>query len=186
MIFRQLFDTETSTFSYLLADEGSRKAVLIDCVFEQHLRDLALVRELELDLLFTLETHVHADHVTGGWLMKQALGSRIALSADAGAEGLDCPLRDGDVVEFGATTLEVRATPGHTDGCLSYLLADHSVVFTGDSLMIRGAGRTDFQQGSAVTLYRSVHDQLYSLPDACLIYPGHDYSGRTVTGVAEE
>jgi sulfur dioxygenase len=186
MILRQLFDSETSTYTYLLADEASRQAVLIDCVFEQHLRDLALIRELELKLLFTLETHVHADHVTGAWLMQQALGSRIALSEHGGAEGADRLLRHGDVIEFGGVGLAVRATPGHTNGCVSYVLEDENMAFTGDALLIRGAGRTDFQQGSSASLYRSVHQQLYTLPDACLLYPGHDYSGRTVTTVAEE
>jgi sulfur dioxygenase len=186
LIFRQLFDAETSTFTYLLGCEATRQAVLLDCVFEQHLRDVALVRELGLDLALTLETHVHADHVTGGWLMKQAVGSRIALSADAGAVGADVLLRHGDVVDFGRERLGVRATPGHTNGCLSFVLADESMAFTGDSLLIRGAGRTDFQQGSAATLYRSVHEQLYSLPDDCLLYPAHDYNGRGVTTVAEE
>lgn len=186
MIFRQLYDSETSTFSYLLGDETTRQAVLIDSVFEQHLRDLALIRELGLELVSTLETHVHADHVTGAWLMKEALGSRIALSADAGAEGADVLLHHGDVVAFGKLSLGVRATPGHTNGCLSFVLPDESMAFSGDALLIRAAGRTDFQQGSAVTLYRSVHEQLFSLPDACLIYPAHDYSGRCVTSVAEE
>jgi glyoxylase-like metal-dependent hydrolase (beta-lactamase superfamily II) len=186
MILRQLIDAETSTLTYLVADPQTRQAVLIDSVFEQHLRDLALIRELGLDLRYTLETHVHADHVTGAWLMKQALGSQIGLSANAGAEGADLLLRHGHRVDIGELSLEVRATPGHTDGCLSYVRSDHHMAFTGDALLIRGAGRTDFQQGSARTLFRSVHDQLYTLPGKCLLYPGHDYSGRTVTTVAEE
>jgi sulfur dioxygenase len=186
MIFRQLFDSETSTYTYLLADPDARDAVLIDCVFEQHLRDLALIRELGLELRLTLETHVHADHVTGAWLMKRALDSEIALAAAAGAEGADRLLAHGDVVNVGALAIEVRATPGHTAGCLSYLLQEHKMAFTGDALLIRGAGRTDFQQGSAKTLFRSVREQIFTLPDDFLIYPGHDYSGRTVTTVGEE
>lgn len=186
MIFRQLIDGESSTLTYLLADEVTRDALLIDCVFEQHLRDLALIRELGLELRFTLETHVHADHVTGSWLMKQALGSRIALSAEAGAHGADLALRHGEVVRVGKVELVVRATPGHTNGCLSFVLADQSMAFTGDALLIRGAGRTDFQQGSASLLFRSVREQLFTLPFECLLYPGHDYSGRTVTTVGEE
>ena len=186
MIFRQLFDAETSTLSYLLADEETREAVLIDCVFEQHLRDLALVRELDLELRYTLESHVHADHVTGAWLMKRALGSRIALSAAAGARGPDRTLVHGDSVEVGRRRLEVRGTPGHTDGCVSYVLDGEELAFTGDALLIRGAGRTDFQQGSPRTLFRSVRDQIFSLPSDCLLYPAHDYNGRTVTTVGEE
>lgn len=184
MIFRQLYDAETSTYTYLLAEGG--EAVLIDCVFEQHFRDLALIRELNLKLLYTLETHVHADHVTGGWLMKKSLGSRIAVSAQVDAEGVDRPLQHGDVVNFGGASLGVRATPGHTNGCLSFVTADHKMVFSGDALLIRGAGRTDFQGGSAATLYQSIHAQIYTLPDDCQIYPGHDYNGRAVTTVGEE
>ena len=186
MIFRQLYDAETSTLTYLLADEETRKALLIDCVFEQHLRDLALIRELQLDLTCTLETHVHADHVTGAWLMKQAVGSRIALAAAAGAKGADRELAPGDSVAAGGVRLDVRAPPGHTDGCLTFALGDESMAFTGDALLIRGAGRTDFQQGSAKTLFHSVREQILALPGDCLLYPGHDYSGRTVTTVAEE
>jgi sulfur dioxygenase len=186
MIFRQLYDAETSTLTYLLADPATRQAILIDCVFEHHLRDLALLRELDLQLLYTLETHVHADHVTGAWLMKQAVGSRIGVAAAAGADPVDVELRPGDKVSAGEVALEVRATPGHTAGCLTFVLADHSMAFTGDALLIRGAGRTDFQQGSAETLFHSVREQIFALPAECLLYPGHDYSGRTVTTVAEE
>src|ERR1044071_4998048 len=124
MIFRQLFDEVSSTYTYLLADEGTREAVLIDPVFEQHARDAALIRELGLTLRLTLDTHVHADHVTGAWLMKMELGSRIALARVYGAVNVDLPLSHGDVVGFGDHALQVRATPGHTDGCLSFVTAD--------------------------------------------------------------
>ena len=186
MLFRQLIDGPTSTLTYLLADSQSREAVLIDSVFEQHLRDLALIRELDLKLLYTLETHTHADHVTGAWLMKQATGSRIAVSKSSGAEGADLYLSHGNEVSFGACALSIRETPGHTDGCVSYVLGDESMAFTGDALLIRGAGRTDFQQGDPKRLFMSVREQIFSLPPDCLLYPGHDYSGRTVTSVAEE
>lgn len=186
MIFRQLFDPRSSTYTYLLADADTRAAVLIDPVFEQAQRDAALVTELGLTLLWTLETHVHADHVTGAWLHKQRFGSRIALSAASGAEHADRLLRHGDRVEFGSHVLSVRATPGHTNGCVTYVLDGGLMAFTGDALLIRGCGRTDFQQGSAQALYRSVHEQLFSLPDACVIYPAHDYRGLTASSVAEE
>ena len=189
MIFRQLFDQGSSTYTYLLADPVSRQAVLIDPVFEQVRRDTALLRELGLSLMATVETHVHADHVTGAWLLQQRTGSRMMLSAAAGgsgAEGADQWLKAGDRIGFGHRHLTVRATPGHTDGCISLVLDDQSMAFTGDALLIRGCGRTDFQQGSAERLYASVHDQLLSLPDSCLLYPGHDYRGLTVTSVAEE
>lgn len=183
-VFRQLFDPPSSTYTYLLADGG--EAVLIDPVFDQVRRDSALLRELGLRLVATLDTHVHADHVTGAWLLQQACGSRIGVSAQGGAEGADLPLAHGDRVAFGTRHLAVRATPGHTDGCLTYVLDDHSMAFTGDSLLIRGCGRTDFQQGSPARLYRSVREQILSLPPECLLYPGHDYRGLTVTSVAEE
>jgi sulfur dioxygenase len=186
VIFRQLFERESCTFTYLLADETTHEAVLIDPVFEEARRDAALVRELGLRLLYTLETHVHADHVTGAWLLRKRLGSKIGVSAGGGASGVDVPVADGDVIRFGEHALEARATPGHTDGCVTYVLDDGKMAFTGDALLIRGAGRTDFQQGDPRRLYRSVHDRIFNLPDDCLLYPGHDYSGRMVTTVGEE
>ncbi len=186
MIFRQLFDPGSSTYTYLLADAVTHEAVLIDPVFEQVRRDSALLKELELKLLWTLETHVHADHVTGAWLLKRRLGSRIALARASGAEGADRYLVADDVVEFGARRLMVRATPGHTSGCITYVLDDRSMAFTGDCLLIRGTGRTDFQQGDATAMFHSVREQIFSLPDECLLYPAHDYRGLTVTSVAEE
>ena len=184
LVFRQLFDPTSSTYTYLLADSG--EALLIDAVFEHARRDTALLRELGLTLAATLETHVHADHVTAAWLLKQRTGSRIAVSAAGGAAGVDLALRHGDIVRFGRRHLQVRATPGHTAGCLTYVLDDERMAFTGDALLIRGCGRTDFQQGSPAALYRSVREQILSLPDDCLLYPAHDYNGRTVTSVAEE
>jgi sulfur dioxygenase len=186
LIFRQLFDPSSSTYTYLLGDGASRAALLVDPVFEHVRRDIALLRELELTLAATLETHVHADHVTGAWLLKQRLGSHILGAAAGGARGLDRALAHGDEVAFGPRHLQVRATPGHTDGCLSFVLDDESMAFTGDALLIRGCGRTDFQQGSAERLYRSVHEQLLGLPAHCLLYPAHDYKGVTVTSVQEE
>lgn len=186
MLFRQLFDHASSTFTYLLADSESGAAVLIDTVFEQHLRDAALVDELGLNLRFTLDTHLHADHVTGAWLMKQRFGSQIVMSRHAQAKGVDREVDDGDEIHFGALSLKVLATPGHTDGCVSYVLGDQSMVFTGDALLIRGAGRTDFQQGNAEMLYRSVHLKLFELPDRTLVYPAHDYMGRLSSSIGEE
>lgn len=186
LIFRQLFDAPSSTYSYLLADGRSGEAILIDPVFEQVHRDAALVGELGLKLMWTLETHVHADHVTGAWLLKQKLGSGIALAGKAGASGADRALQHGDRVAFGGRYLEVRATPGHTGGCLTFVLDDQLMAFTGDCMLIRGSGRTDFQQGDARQMFRSVHEQIFSLPGACLLYPAHDYRGLMVTSVDEE
>ena len=186
MIFRQLFDPQSSTYTYLLADAASREAVLIDPVFEQARRDAALVKELDLRLVATLETHVHADHVTGAWLHRQRLGSKLAVPAASGAEGADLYLEDGARLTFGARHLEVLATPGHTAGCTSYLLDDRSMVFTGDALLIRGCGRTDFQQGDAHALFRSVRERLFALPEGCLVQPAHDYRGIAASSIGEE
>lgn len=184
LLFRQLFDPVSCTYTYLLADAG--EAILIDPVFEQAARDAALMRELGLHLVATAETHVHADHVSAGWLHKSQSGSRIAIAAASGVEGADLRLVHGDRVAFGRRFIEARATPGHTDGCMTYVLDDASRAFTGDALLVRGCGRTDFQQGSAERMYRSVHGQIFTLPDHCLLYPGHDYRGLTASSVAEE
>lgn len=186
MILRQLFEPQSSTYTYLLADEATREAILIDPVFETARRDIALIEELNLRLLYTLETHVHADHVTGAWLLKTKLGSKIALSRQAGAEAADVKLAHGDRIQFGGRYVEARATPGHTNGCMTFVLDDKSTAFTGDALLIRGCGRTDFQQGSARSLFRSVREQIFTLPPGCTIYPGHDYTGSTASSVAEE
>ena len=186
LVFRQLFDLPSSTYTYLLGDADAGVALLIDPVFENLRRDSALLRELGLRLLATLDTHVHADHVTGAWMLKQRCGGQIMVAEASGARHADRLLRHGDRVAFGGRHLEARATPGHTSGCLSYVLDDHSMAFTGDCLLIRGCGRTDFQQGSPALLYRSVHEQILSLPAGCLLYPAHDYRGLTVTSVAEE
>lgn len=186
MLFRQLFDAVSSTYSYLLADEDTRRALLIDPVFEKFERDRALVSELGLELAYTLETHLHADHVTAAWLMREALGSKIVISRHAGAEGADLYVDDGDVIAVDSVRLFVRATPGHTDGCVTYVTSDYGMAFTGDALLIRSAGRTDFQHGDPAALYRSIREQIFTLPDGCLVYPAHDYGGRTVTTVAEE
>ena len=186
LIFRQLFDPQSSTYSYLLADRRSLEALLIDPVFEQAGRDAALVHELNLKLVATLETHVHADHVTGAWLLKTRCGSAIAISAASGAQGADRYLAHGDRIDFGSRHVEARATPGHTQGCMTFVLDDESAAFTGDCLLIRGSGRTDFQQGDPRAMYRSVRSQILTLPPQCLLYPAHDYRGLTVTSVAEE
>jgi sulfur dioxygenase len=186
LILRQLFDAQSWTYSYLLGDAASREAILIDPVFEQASRDAALIRELGLGLVATLDTHVHADHVTGALLLKKRLGSRIAISAASGALGADVKLQEGDRIAFGGRYVTALATPGHTDGCMSFVLDDESMAFTGDALLIRGCGRTDFQQGSAHKLFHSIREKIFTLPEDCLLWPGHDYRGLTVTSVAEE
>lgn len=186
MLFRQLFDASSSTYTYLLADEASHEALLIDPVFEQASRDLALLNELGLTLKLVVDTHAHADHITAAWLLKQKTGCKIAVSANAGAENADILLQDGQHFGVQGVALEARATPGHTSGCTSFVLADHTMVFTGDALLIRGCGRSDFQQGDPARLFRSITEQLFTLPDDCIVYPAHDYNGRTCSTVGEE
>jgi glyoxylase-like metal-dependent hydrolase (beta-lactamase superfamily II)/rhodanese-related sulfurtransferase len=186
MLFRQLFDAETSSYTYLLADEATREALIIDPVFEQVERDVSLIRELELRLVAVLETHVHADHVSAQGLLRTRLGAKTILSERSGAVCADVLVKEGDRIAFGRHELEVRETPGHTSGCLTFVCHDPRMAFTGDALLIRGCGRTDFQSGDAPTLFRSVRERVFTLPDDTLIYPAHDYKGRTLSTVGEE
>ena len=186
MLFRQLFDPESSTYTYLLADAATREAVIIDPVRDQVERDAQLIEELGLHLLYVLDTHVHADHVTAAGVLRRRFGAKTVASVRGGPGCADLLVDDGAELRFGSHRIEVRATPGHTDGCVTYVTGDHTMAFTGDALLIRGCGRTDFQQGDARQLYASVHGKILSLPDDTLLYPGHDYKGRTVTSVAEE
>jgi len=186
MIFRQLFDPASSTYTYVLGDAASGEALVIDPVLEHRQRDAALLRELRLRPVATIETHVHADHVTSAWWLKREFGCEIALSAASGADGADRLLRHDDRVAFGGRHVQVRATPGHTHGCITLVLDDASLALTGDCLLIRGTGRTDFQQGDARAMFRSIRDQIMTLPGACVLYPAHDYRGLTATSVAEE
>tara|TARA_Y100001934_G_scaffold36215_1_gene41566 strand:+ start:516 stop:1235 length:720 start_codon:yes stop_codon:yes gene_type:complete len=186
MFFRQLFDRVSCTYSYLLADGETKEALLIDPVLEEYQRDVNLIEELGLSLKYTLETHIHADHITGAGKLRERFGCKIVVSPQAQADCADVLAEDGTLIYFGQNHLQVIATPGHTSSCISLLSDDASRVFTGDTLLIRGCGRTDFQQGSSTTLYKSVHEKLFTLDDATLVYPGHDYKGRTVSSIAEE
>jgi len=184
MIFRQLFDYETWTYTYLLADEQTREAVLVDSVKEQVERDLKLLSELELKLKYALDTHVHADHITGAGLLRERTGCQTGLSEYGGAHCADLNLQEDDELTIGSTRIRVLSTPGHTNGCASYLVGDR--VFTGDALLVRGTGRTDFQQGDAGRLYDSITARLFTLPDDTRVYPGHDYKGHETTTIGEE
>ena len=184
MQIRQLFDPESSTFSYLLWDDSTREAALIDPVQTQVQRDVQLVRELGLILKYTLETHVHADHVTGSGLLRQALNSIVMVHENSQTKCADVQIKGGDFIPLGAKRIHVINTPGHTDSDISYLI--DGAVFTGDSLLIRGCGRTDFQSGDASLLYQSVRQQLFTLPGDTLVYPGHDYQGRCCSTITEE
>ncbi|XP_062319490.1 persulfide dioxygenase ETHE1, mitochondrial-like [Osmerus eperlanus] len=186
LLFRQLFESVSSTYTYLLADTDNKEAILIDPVLETVGRDLKLIDELGLNLKLAVNTHCHADHITGtGLLKKRVLGLESAISKHSGATA-DILLLEGDKIPFGKHYLTVCETPGHTDGCITIVMGDKSMAFTGDTLLIRGCGRTDFQQGCAKTLYESIHQKIFTLPEQCLIYPAHDYKGQTVSSVWEE
>jgi glyoxylase-like metal-dependent hydrolase (beta-lactamase superfamily II) len=188
MIFRQLFEPQSSAFTYLIGCDQTREAVLIDPVLETVERDLALLAELGLTLKYTLETHIHADHVTGADRLRDETGAKAAVPEKSGASQVDLAVREGEAIAIGELRLEPLYTPGHTNDHHAYLLrdGDGARVFTGDALMIDGCGRTDFQNGDAATLYRSVHDKLFALPDETLVYPGHDYQQRRVSSIGQE
>lgn len=186
-VVQQLFDFASSTFTYLVWDISTKSALLIDPVPTQKDRDLATVAKLGLELLYTLHTHVHANHTISGRISKE----RQAVHIDVPGTQAQCErhFKPGDNVCLGQLSLEVRATPGHTAGCVSYVLHGSegpSMAFTGDALLIRGCGRTDSSEGNSYQLHNSVHAQIFSLPDDTIIYPGHDYKGRNVSTVAEE
>lgn len=185
MLFRQLFDAETGTYTYLLADPTSREALLIDSVHGQVERDARLIRELDLKLSYLLETHIHADHVTGTAALKQLFpAARSVVSDQSGCACADLAVHDGHSIQLGAYSVWVLSTPGHTRGCLSFLAEGR--VFTGDALLIRGCGRTDFQEGDPGQLYDSITQKLFTLPAETLVYPGHNYQGLTMSSIAEE
>jgi sulfur dioxygenase len=185
MLFRQMFDSESSTYTYLLADLAQKEAILVDPVLEQVERDLKLLQELELALRYCLETHIHADHITGTGKLRQLTGCLGILPENAEAECADRHIQDGEILELGTIIIKAIATPGHTDSHMAYLVNGDKVL-TGDALFIRGCGRTDFQNGDAGTLYNSVTKKLFTLPDATLVYPAHDYRGLTVSTIFEE
>lgn len=185
MIFRQLFEQETGTYTYLIADPETREAALVDPVVETLERDLQLLKELGLTLRYCLETHIHADHITATGKIRELTKCKGVVPVNASAECADIFLGDGEVLQVGSVEIRAIATPGHTDSHNAYLVNGDRVL-TGDSLLIRGCGRTDFQSGSTTDLYHSVTQKLFTLPAATLVYPGHDYKGFTVSTIAEE
>lgn len=184
LIFRPLFEKQSSTYTYLLADANSKEAIIIDPVDETKQRDIGLIEELGLALKYIVETHVHADHITSSCPLKQKFKNAQIVLGDANPVACaDILVKDGESLSFGQYKLEAMSTPGHTDGCMSYVVDDK--VFTGDALLIRSCGRCDFQGGSADKLFDSIQ-YLFTLPDATYVYPAHDYGGRTVSSIWEE
>jgi glyoxylase-like metal-dependent hydrolase (beta-lactamase superfamily II) len=184
MIFRQLFEPETSTYTYLLGCSSTHRAVLIDPVAGEVDGYESLLDGLGLRLIYTLETHVHADHITGSGILRERRDSKSVVHRDAGTLCPDLLVTDGVLLQVGELEITIRHTPGHTPGCVSYVLPGR--VFTGDALLIGGCGRTDFQQGDPGTLYDSIHQKLFTLPKDTLVYPGHDYQGNTVSTIGQE
>jgi sulfur dioxygenase len=184
MIFRQLIEPVSSTYTYLLGCEDTGQAILIDAVLPTWQRDLEELNRLGLKLAYTLDSHIHADHITSALRLKREAGSSIAHPAFDNLPCADVGLEEGKPMEIGSIRVEPLFTPGHTDGHHAYRI--NSRVFTGDALLIDGCGRTDFQNGDAPTLYRSVHDKLFALPEDTLVYPAHDYQGRRVSSVGQE
>jgi glyoxylase-like metal-dependent hydrolase (beta-lactamase superfamily II) len=186
MLFRQLIDFETRTYSYLLADPIRRKAVLIDPVLGQVDRDVALLDEMGLTLEYTLETGVHGDHLSGAAELRARTGSKIVVPAEAGVQGADVELSHGDGIYFGLNALEVRAIPGRTASNVMYITADLSKAFLGPTLLVRDLPRVDHPDSDLHQLFRSLQDNVLTLPDMTDLYPGRDQEGRTVTSVWEE
>lgn len=180
----QLFDTASSTYTYVLFDPDSREAVIIDPVDDQVERDLQVLREYGLKLTWALETHAHADHITSAGLLAELAGAKTATPADCGISTASVQLADGDVLHFGAEQIRALHTPGHTAGSMCFVWRDH--VFTGDTLLINGCGRTDFQSGSAAAMYHSLTEVLFKLPDDTTVWPGHDYQGKTQSSIGQE
>ncbi len=183
-----LFDEVSSTFTYLLFDPASRAAAIIDPVLEQVDRDLAVLAEHRLALTWCIETHAHADHVTGTGKLAQQLGATSAAPTHCGIPAAQHQIVDGEALVFGAERLLALHTPGHTAGSTCYLWhhSARTAVFTGDTLLIEGCGRTDFQDGSAAALYQSITQRLFTLPDDTLVFPGHDYKGRSASSIGHE
>lgn len=184
IIFHQLFEAESSTYTYLIADKNTLEAALIDPVLETVDRDLKLVSELGLKLKYVLDTHIHADHITGAGEIRKRLGIKTAVSEDAEVDCVDIPLHDGQELLLGSKKIKVISTPGHTNTCMTFSF--ENFLFTGDALLVRGCGRTDFQQGSSDKLFNSVRSILFNMPDDTIIYPGHDYKGHTSSTIGAE
>lgn len=189
MIFRQLFDRESSTYTYLLAERAGGEALLIDPVLERVEQYLGLIEQLGLRLVLAVDTHIHADHVTGLGALRERTDCVSAMGEQSQAECVSLKFREGERLSADGLALEVLYTPGHTDDSYSFVLRprDHTPrVFSGDTLLIRGTGRTDFQNGDAAAQYESLFGKLLKLPDEALVYPAHDYNGMTLSTIGEE
>lgn len=184
MKIRQLFDYDTWTYTYLIWDETTLETAVIDSVIDNAERDAALIKELGLTVKYLLETHIHADHITGAGKLRQQVGGQLVIHKNSGSECADILANEGDVFQLGQQTIHVIHTPGHTNNDISYLI--EGAVFTGDTLLVRDCGRTDFQLGDNAALYQSLTQKLFNLPEDTLVFPAHDYKGFSQTTIGEE
>ena len=184
LMVEQLYDRESCTYSYLLVDAETQEGAIIDPVRELFDRDMQIINELGIELLYSIETHPHADHVTSAGKIRQTTGARIVFGESSGIQAIDISIKDGEELRLGNYKIRAIATPGHTAACTSYFV--DGMVFTGDTLLIRGCGRTDFQGGDPAILYDSITLKLFRLGDEVRVYPGHDYNGRISSTIAEE
>ena len=188
MIFKQIYENSSSTYTYLLGCEETGQCALIDSVVDNTEHIIELINNLGLELVYTIDTHIHADHLTAASKLKALTDSKIIYPDVCQLPCMDVAAKEGEAIKIGHIDLHPLFTPGHTDHHYAYLIdnASQHMVFTGDALLIEACGRTDFQSGDAATLYKSIHDKLFSLPDETLVYPGHDYAGRTVSSIKQE
>lgn len=181
---KQLFDRESCTYTYLLIDSDTGEGAIIDGVLETYERDMQIINELGVELLYAIETHAHADHITSAGKIRESIGAKLVYGESSGIEAIDIPLADGDTIPLGHYRIRAIPTPGHTNGCTSYFV--DGKLFSGDTLLIRGCGRTDFQHGDPGQLYDSITEKLFVLGDDTIVYPAHDYRGRTSSTIGEE
>ena len=188
MLFKQLFEPDSCTYTYLLSCQETGETILIDPVLDTVERDLAALKEMGVKLTYTLDTHIHADHLTGAYRLKSLTSSRIAYPAIDELQCADIGVKEGQIFKVGNIEIYPLFTPGHTDHHHAYLVDNGTVkmLFSGDALLIEACGRTDFQSGDAATLYNSIHNKFFTLPDETLVYPCHDYEGRSITTIAQE
>jgi len=184
LTIKQLFDRESCTYTYLLIDADTGEGAIIDGVLETFDRDMQIINELGVELLYAIETHAHADHITSAGKLREATGARLVYGESSGIEAIDLPMRDGESIALGHYRITAISTPGHTNGCTCYF--SDGALFSGDTLLIRGCGRTDFQHGDPGMLYDSIMQKLFVLADDTVVYPAHDYNGRTSSTIGEE
>ncbi len=184
MIFRQMFDHDSCTYTYLIAQRESGEAILVDPVLSQVPKYLQLLEELELGLIIAIDTHIHADHVTGLGSLRDETLCAVVMGEHTKADCVNYKVREGEQLKAGDISMDVVYTPGHTDDSYSFLVGNR--VLTGDTLLIRGTGRTDFQNGNPASQYDSLFNKLLTLPESTLVYPAHDYNGMTVSTIGEE